>query len=72
VQRLATVGATANPALYCHCSEGEQVAGSGQLRLRLTIDECVENVLPVLLHKVVDVAENSAVEGQFWSGTGGS
>jgi hypothetical protein len=27
---------------------------------KLTIDECVENVLPVLLHQVVDVAKDSA------------
>lgn len=25
----------------------------------LTIDECVENVLPILLHQVVDVPENA-------------
>lgn len=25
----------------------------------LTVDECVENVLPILLHQVVDVTENA-------------
>lgn len=38
----------------------------------LAIDECVEDELPVLLHQVVDVAKDSAVEAQqsavfdFW------
>jgi ABC-type amino acid transport system permease subunit len=27
----------------------------------LTIDECVENVIPVLLHQVVDVTKDTAV-----------
>jgi hypothetical protein len=36
-----------------------QVAGAA--KELLAIDECVENVLPVLLHQVVDVPENSTV-----------
>lgn len=31
------------------------------MQAELTIDKCVENVLPVLLHQVVDVAKDSAV-----------
>lgn len=30
--------------------------------MELTVDECVENVLPVLLDQVVDVTKNSTVE----------
>lgn len=30
---------------------------------KLAIDECVENVVAVLLHQVVDVTEDTAVEG---------
>lgn len=37
---------------------GQAGGGTGA---RLAIDECVENVLPVLLDQVVDVAEDAAV-----------
>jgi hypothetical protein len=39
----------------------ERASGGATARV-LTIDKCVENVLPVLLHEVVDVAEDTAVE----------
>ena len=39
----------------------ERASGEGIAR-ELTIDQCVENVLPVLLHQVVDVTEDTAVE----------
>ena len=37
---------------------GQAGGGTGA---RLAIDECVEDVLPVLLDQVVDVAEDAAV-----------
>jgi ABC-type amino acid transport system permease subunit len=39
----------------------ERASGGTSARL-LTIDQCVENVLPVLLHQVVDVTEDTAVD----------
>ena len=36
----------------------ERASGEGIAR-ELTIDQCVENVLPVLLHQVVDVPEDA-------------
>jgi hypothetical protein len=38
----------------------ERASGEGIARV-LTIDQCVENVLPVLLHQVVDVTEDTAM-----------
>jgi len=43
-------------------SDSVERASGGAAAGLLTIDECVENVLPVLLHKVVDVAEDTAAD----------
>ena len=46
----------------------KRASEDSELGVPLTIDQCVENVLPVLLHQVVDVTEDSAVEGKVVSG----
>ena len=48
-------------SLFVYPSKLLQLVGMHVVAIR-TIDECVENVLPVLLDQVVDVSENSAVQ----------
>ena len=50
-------------ALQPHQTTSDSVerASGGAAAGLLTIDECVENVLPVLLHQVVNVSEDTTV-----------
>lgn len=46
----------------------KRASEDSELGVPLTIDQCVENILPVLLHQVVDVTEDSAVARRVVSG----